>query len=148
MNHKDEWQSHDLWLEKVTTLNERCRFAEAVEAPGLARALFAIVCDAPEPLGIFLGTTCDRERFEALLQHGALECAILQMYGANVGYMLSRGANGQAAVTLSLPGLVDEEVCFSSVLSIAMIGCLCQAFIKGVRSPGNSPLTATRNILN
>jgi hypothetical protein len=134
--------SHLLWNESVLDLLQRCSEAKSKDADGLTRALFAVVAQAPETVRDYLDINLDRSRFDKLVELGALECAVLQIYGANLGFMMSRSPEGLAAASLSCLGVEGQETACGGSLPIAMISCMCLVFTKHFAVLGASPLKA------
>jgi len=136
--------SHLLWNERVLDLLQGCSGADSKDVDGLTRALFAVVALAPETVRDYLDINLDRSRFDKLVELGALECAILQIYGANLGFMMSRSPEGLAVASLSCLGVEGQETACGGSLPIAMISCMGLVFTKHFAIPGASPLKVQR----
>ncbi len=122
------------WAQKLSILRDRCEYADAEEAQGLARALFGIVRRAPAKIQRVLGQTSNHMEFNKLVDEGSLETALLQLYGQKMGYILSSGGNNVAVVTIKWPEVLEETTFVGPTPAIALIGCLTQALSSNTSS--------------
>ncbi|MXP13620.1 hypothetical protein GRI44_02485 [Altererythrobacter confluentis] len=118
--------------------------AQVEDGTHLAKSLFMVVAQAPAVVRDYLDICPDSLQFQELVELGALESAILRIYGPNVGFMMSRNAEGEAIATIACLGAEEDEIAFASSLPIAMISAMCQMFRKHFSEPDASPLTSRR----
>lgn len=115
------------WADRLSEMALACSGAFACEEASHLRACHALLLSAPESVLPWVKTLPAADRFEVLLKAGAVESAALGLLGDHCGYMLSRGAMGEALATVALPGAAHECTANGETLALAIAAALAQA---------------------
>lgn len=123
------------WADRLSEVALACSGAFACEETQNLRACHSLLRSLPESVLPWVKTLPAAERFEALLQAGAEESAALALLGDHCGYMLSRGAMGEALATVALPGAASECTANGETLALAIAAALAQALGEACHLP-------------
>lgn len=131
------------WRRELAELALACAGSFPGEEPLRIRAIRDLLARVPEP-GLGAGLTVpDAARVDALIAADAGECAVLALFGAEAGYLLSRGAGGQCLASVILPGSAEEVTAGGDSLVLALIGALALALTEA--TPGAALVAETRS---
>ena len=125
-------------------LAQECEISIEDEAPDRLREAWLLMHQAPADMHAMWPKLPDMQAFEAMLRAEAHESAALALVGPEIGFLLSRGGNGEALASIVLPGASNDHTVSGATPALALITALGLALGGDVglaaahRSPGQS----------
>jgi len=112
------------WLHQLDGLGLAAAASERGQEPGLFRSFRRLLEEAPSP-DLLDGLCVPRARDgDALIQAGAHESAMLAFLGAETGFCLSRGADGDYLASIILPRRSAESTARGASMALACLGAV------------------------
>lgn len=79
---------------------------------------------APEPHMLLGVNAIAPDRLRALVDIEAFDTALMAMLGSPLGFLLSRGQDGESLATIALPGALQEQSASGASPALALIAAL------------------------
>lgn len=118
------------WRSRLGEVALACAGAFPGEEPARIREMTELLQRAPCAAALTGLSVPDPARIEQLIAASAGETAVLAMFGAEAGYLLSRGGGGQHLASVVLPGESEEVNAGGDSLVLALIGALALALAE------------------
>ena len=118
------------WRGKAAKLYLDCCASYADEQELRMHNLRDLLKEAPNPDLISGLAIAEIDRLNSLLANHAWESAIFSMFGKQLGYMLSRGADGSYLASVTLPGSAREATSTGDTVALAFVGAIALALAE------------------
>lgn len=127
-----------LWARAMAEFSLACAGSFSPDQAERIRDLADLLAQAPDPALLTGLVVPDLAHMEVLVTLNAWESAMLAMLDSDVGYIVSRGGNGQYLASLILPGRAEEVTVSGDSMALALAGAAALALSEGLADYGGA----------